>query len=145
MQIFFIHFAVNISKLSNMICLRDFFLKLSLHMGRYWAQSVPGLDTFTMKTPSQICADSVWVWKGKIQKNSRNIFSKLSPNLFRQGLSIDKDWPFTSLRSLSMVLADSLALFFDEWTSFRGLCILWCSHIVHPSGQSECEIRQSHR
>ena len=42
----------------------------------YWAWYVLGPDTNTMKTPSHICAASVWIWKGGIKKNSRNIFSK---------------------------------------------------------------------
>ena len=41
--------------------LQDVFLIVIAH-GRYWAQPVPGVDTFTLKTPSQICAASVWVW-----------------------------------------------------------------------------------
>ena len=40
--------------------LQDVFLIVIAH-GRYWAQPVPGVDTFTLKTPSQICAASVWV------------------------------------------------------------------------------------
>ena len=41
----------------------------------YWAWYVLGPDTNTMKTPSQICVASVWIWKGGIKKNSRNILS----------------------------------------------------------------------
>ena len=34
----------------------------------YWAWYVLGHDTNTMKTPSQICAASVWIWKGGFKK-----------------------------------------------------------------------------
>ena len=39
-------------------------------------------------------------------KNSRNIFSKISPNLFRKAVYIDKDWAVTFLRYLPMSLSD---------------------------------------
>ena len=66
-------------------------------MDWYWAWYVHGPDTNTMKTPSQIHAASVWIWKGGIKKNSWNIFSKFSPNLFRKALYIDNDWAVTYL------------------------------------------------
>ena len=68
-----------------------------------------------MKTPSQICATSVWIWKGGIKKNSGNIFSKISPNLFRKALSIDKDWPVTYLWCLPMRLSNNL---FSWWVNY---------------------------
>ena len=60
-----------------------FWKKLSLHMVWHWAWYVLGPDTNTMKTPSQSCAVFVWIWKGGIWKDSRNIFPKISPNLLR--------------------------------------------------------------
>ena len=73
-------------------------------------------DTDTMKTPNQICAASVWIWKGGIKKNCRNIFSKFSPNLSGKAVSIDKDWPVTYLRCLPMRLSNSQSLFHDDYT-----------------------------
>ena len=66
-------------------------------MELYWAWYVLGTDTNTMKTPNQICAASVWIIKGGIKKNSLNIFSKFSPNLFEKAMYIDKDWAATYL------------------------------------------------
>ena len=62
-----------------------FFEKMSLYMEWYWAWYVLGPDTNTgntMMTPSLFCPP-VWNSKGGIKKNSRNIFFKFSPNLFR--------------------------------------------------------------
>ena len=77
-----------------------------------------GPDTNTLKTPSHICAASVWIWKGGIKKNSRNIFFKISPNLFREAVFIDKDWQVTYLSFLPMSLSDfTPALFW--WVNYR--------------------------
>ena len=71
-----------------------------------WAWYVLGPDTNTMKTPSHICAASVWIWKGGIKKILRTFFSKFSPNLFRKAVHIDKNWAVTFLRYLPMSLSD---------------------------------------
>ena len=76
-----------------------------------WSDVGPGLDINTMKTPGQICAASVWIWKGGIKKNSWNIFSKISPNLFRKAVHIDKDWPVIYLWRLPIRLSNSHSLF----------------------------------
>ena len=74
----------------------------------YWAWYVLGPDTNTgntMMTPSLFCPP-VWISKGGIKKNSRNIFFKFSPNLFRKAVYIDKGWAVTFSWYLPMSLSD---------------------------------------
>ena len=74
----------------------------------YWAWYVLGPDTNTgntMMTPSLFCPP-VWISKGGIKKNSRNIFFKSSPNLFRKAVYIDKGWAVTFSWYLPMSLSD---------------------------------------
>ena len=74
----------------------------------YWAWYVLGPDTNTgntMMTPSLFCPP-VWIAKGGIKKNSRNIFFKFSPNLFRKAVHIDKGWAVTFFWYLPMSLSD---------------------------------------
>ena len=74
----------------------------------YWAWYVLGPDTNTgntMMTPSLFCPP-VWISKGGIKKNSRNIFFEFSPNLFRKAVYIDKGWAVTFSWYLPMSLSD---------------------------------------
>ena len=94
---YFLIFKYDLYYLLKPVKICFFLKKLLLHMEWYWAWYVLGPDTNTMKMPSQICAASVWIRKGDIKKNSRKIFSKFSPNLFRKAVCIDKDWAVTYL------------------------------------------------
>ena len=105
---YFLIFNYDLYHLLKPVKICFFLKKMSLYMEGYWAWYVLGPDTNTgntMMTPSLFCPP-VWISKGGIKKNSRNIFFKFSPNLFRKAVYIDKGWAVTFSWYLPMSLSD---------------------------------------